>query len=321
MDPLRICLFGKFQVYNGDDPLPGFESRRVQELLSYLLLHSDRTHPREVLAGLLWGERPARQAKKYLRQALWQLQNALDPHLPDPAPPVLLVDSDWLQLNPAAPVSCDALQFETAFSFVRGIPGRELSPAQQEILQENVSLYKDDLLIGWYQDWCFFHRERLQNLYLTMLDKLMGHCEFHQAYEAGIEYGSHILAVDNARERAHRRLMRLHYLIGNRTAALRQYQRCAAALQKELGVEPARSTRRVYQQIRADRLVDTLVPSSSEHTSPNGQSTPPQKTTSSSPESLSRLKQLQALLSEFQTQLRRQIQAAEAEEEQNRPRR
>ena len=34
---------------------------------------------RESLAALLWGENPTAQSKKYLRQALWQLQHALSP--------------------------------------------------------------------------------------------------------------------------------------------------------------------------------------------------------------------------------------------------
>jgi len=40
-------------------------------------------------------------------------------------------------------------------------------------LQEAVRLSYADLLEGWYQDWCLYERERLQNIYLLILDKLM----------------------------------------------------------------------------------------------------------------------------------------------------
>jgi DNA-binding SARP family transcriptional activator len=89
-----------------------------------------------------------------------------------------------------------------------------------------------------------------------MLDKLMGYCESRQRYEDGIAYGDLILRCENARERTHWRLMRLHYLAGDRTAALRQYNRCVRALDGELGVSPARRTVMLYQQIRGDRLSD-----------------------------------------------------------------
>ena len=48
--------------------------------------------------------------------------------------------------------------------------------------------------------------------------------------------------------------MRLHYMTGNRTAALRQYRACVEALDEELGVGPAQSTQRLYQQICSDQV-------------------------------------------------------------------
>ncbi|MEZ4660564.1 MAG: hypothetical protein R2911_23660 [Caldilineaceae bacterium] len=41
-----------------------------------------------------------------------------------------------------------------------------------------------------------FERERLQLIYLTLLDKLMGYCESQQLYEQGIAYGQTILRFD-----------------------------------------------------------------------------------------------------------------------------
>jgi DNA-binding SARP family transcriptional activator len=115
-------------------------------------------------------------------------------------------------------------------------------------------------LEGWYQDWCIYERERFQHMHLAMLDKLIDHCEAHHDYETGISYGTLVLRYDRARERTHRRLMRLHYLAGNRTEALRQYLRCAAALREELDVRPATSTMLLYEQIRADRLASGAAP-------------------------------------------------------------
>ena len=115
-------------------------------------------------------------------------------------------------------------------------------------------IYQGDLLEGWYQDWCLFERERLQNMHLTMLEKLLNSCEARGEYELGLNYGVRVLRYDHARERTHRRMMRLYYLAGERTAALRQYERCVEALRKDLGVEPTSNTKALYRQIREDRL-------------------------------------------------------------------
>src|SRR5204862_1731136 len=47
----------------------------------------------------------------------------------------------------------------------------------------------------------------------------------------------------------HRALMRVHAKHGHLPAALRQYQRCVDVLQRELGVDPERETKALYQEI------------------------------------------------------------------------
>jgi hypothetical protein len=171
-------------------------------------------------------------------------------------------------------------------------------------LQCAVGLYQGDLLEGWYQDWCIYERERLQNIYLTMLDKLMGYCEAHHEYDTGVAYGARILLFDRAREHTHRRLMRLQYLGGNRTAALRQYERCVTALDEELSVKPAKSTMALYEQIRADNL-DSSTVFSADSARGGG------PTIDSQPEVLGRLNQLQELLIDIQQAVQHGIRAVD----------
>jgi len=66
MSALTIRLFGKFDVQCSEQTMPALEPHKVQELLCYLLLHRDHSHPREVLAGLLWPDSPAAQSRKCL---------------------------------------------------------------------------------------------------------------------------------------------------------------------------------------------------------------------------------------------------------------
>ena len=254
MNGIQAYLFGRFHVQRGQHAPIAIEHGRIQELFAYLLLFCDRPHPREVLADLLWNGTPGAQSRSYLRKALWQIQAAVDVPADAPTCRTLLAESDWVQLNPQAEVWRDVAVFEQTFTMVQGLPGRGLHSEHISALQGAVDLYRGDLLEGCYQDWCLNERERLRHLYLAMLDKLMDYCEAHHEYEVGLVYGDRILSHDYARERTHRRLMRLHYLNGDRTAALRQYTQCTAALREELGVEPARQTVLLYERIKADRL-------------------------------------------------------------------
>lgn len=248
MGGLRITLFGKFDVRRGQEPVGDLEATKTQELLAYLLLYRERPHHREKLAALLWEDSSATQSKRYLRQTLWQLQSALGD-----ASSLLRLESDWIQIAETADFYLDVAHFERAYRHGQGIQGRDLTESQATALREGVALFHGDLLENWYQEWCLFERERLQNIYLAMLEKLVSYCEANQRCDAGTAYATQILRCDPAHERTYRRLMRLHYLAGNRTMALRTYRRCVAALDEELGVPPGRRTRTLHEQIQTGR--------------------------------------------------------------------
>jgi DNA-binding SARP family transcriptional activator len=239
-----------------------------------------------------------------LRQALWQLQGALDAPLEPGRESLLMVLPDWIQLNPAGNLWLDVALFEQAFTLAQGTPGQNMDMHQAQALQVAVDLYQGDLLEGWYQEWCLYERERLQQLYLTMLDKLMGYSEATGGYEAGLEYGTRILRYDRASERTHQALMRLHYLAGNRAAALHQYERCVCALEEELGVKPARRTLALYQQLRADQLDHGPLQVHSESVAQAFQKMNSMSETGGlAPDVLDLLDRLQALLAELQYRL------------------
>ncbi len=254
MPSFNIQLFGKFSIQHNGQELERFDARKVQELFCYLLLHREYALPREKLASILWPDTTTIQSKKNLRQALWQLQSVLGAQAQSTAERLVLVEPDWVHLNPKGDYWFDVAVFENAFELVQKALGQTLDVASAQTLQDAVQLYQGPLLEGCYQDWCLVERERLQNMYLTMLDKLMIFCEVHQDYETGLLYGTRIMCYDRARERTHRQLMRLYYLLGDRTEALRQYERCAVAQEEELGTLPSRSTQKLYKQIQADTL-------------------------------------------------------------------
>ncbi len=63
-------------------------------------------------------------------------------------------------------------EFEKRFSLQRQAP----------------DLYQGDLLPGFYEDWILTERDRLRDLYLSTLRKVVkGHVELHE-YERAIEY-------------------------------------------------------------------------------------------------------------------------------------
>lgn len=253
MSAFRVFLFRQLCVMHGEQVLEGLEAQKARELFCYLIINRNRPHTRAKLASLLWQDSTDSQTKRYLRQTLWQLQSALTLE-PATEGSLISVEDEWIQFNVTADVWVDIHQFERSYALVQGIDGFKLGDVKADALRKAVHLYRGDLLENCYRDWCVFERERLRNIYLVMLDKLVGYCEATQAYEAAVAYATEILKCDRAHERTYRRLMRLHYLAGNRSNALREFARCREALDEELGVEPSQQTILLHQEIRSGQL-------------------------------------------------------------------
>jgi DNA-binding SARP family transcriptional activator len=300
---LGIRLFGRWSVADDSGASLRVPSGKPSELLCYLLLHRKRRHSREVLASLLWGDCTTSHSKKYLRQTIWQIQDMIAAK--SQLIPVILVDRESISFNPEADVWLDVAVFEDACLALQNVSPLEFNPSQAETLRGAIDLYRGELLEGWYQDWCLFERERLQNLYLLILDKLIAYSEAHQQYTSGLELGERILQIDRAHERTYQAMMRLHYQAGDRGGALRLFQRCTTALREELGIRPGRQTLQILDQIRVD----------SDPPAPAEQQEPPQPSDVSDQRSLSavlgHLKQVLTFLSQTQSQLEERLRAVD----------
>jgi DNA-binding SARP family transcriptional activator len=97
MSHLAISLLGPFQVTRDGKPVARFESDTARALLGYLVMQPGVAHRREILAGLLWPERPDSEALRNLRVALSRLRDAIGDR--EAGPPFLHITRKTLQFN------------------------------------------------------------------------------------------------------------------------------------------------------------------------------------------------------------------------------
>jgi LuxR family maltose regulon positive regulatory protein len=117
------------------------------------------------------------------------------------------------------------------------------------ILEDALALFRSDYLEGVYDEWCALQRERLRGQYLGALDKLAGLYADRRDLQRAIELYQQLLTREPYHEVTHRELMRCYYRLGDRAAAIRQYQSCAELLREDLGLSPAPETEALYLQI------------------------------------------------------------------------
>jgi adenylate cyclase len=236
--PLEISTLGGLSIHCGDQPVTGFDSRKVEALLVYVAC-SGRPQSRDVLADLLWDDLPQPRALGNLRVVLHSLRKQLDPYV--------TVTRDAVALNPEAAIWLDVAEFEEKLS-----EGR---------IEEAVALYHGDFLQGFYvrgarrfEDWAIVECEQLRQLALDALGELVTRHLETGTYRDGIVHARRLVQLDPYLEDAHRQLMRLLAFGGQRGAALAQYETCRRILKEELGVEPAAETTALYEQIQAGEL-------------------------------------------------------------------
>jgi DNA-binding SARP family transcriptional activator/TolB-like protein/Tfp pilus assembly protein PilF len=238
MARLRLALLGGFRLARNGAEIE-IPTRKGQALLAYLATAPGRAATRATLAALLWGDRFDEQARRSLRQCLFELRRALG----DDDARLLAADGDVVTLSDD--VECDVGQFEAAAG---GADGAALERA--------LDLHAGDLLAGFdlreeaFNDWLRQSRDRLRALHGDALSRATLRARERGDAEAAIRLAQRLVMADPLREQGHRLLMRLYAENGRRSEALRQYQACAAILRETLDVDPEAETTALCQAIR-----------------------------------------------------------------------
>ncbi len=237
---LEIRLLGQFAVQLDSAPVE-IAARPAQSLLAYLLLNPV-AHRRERLAGLLWPDSSEANARRNLRQALWQIRRALG----DQADAMLLVDEMTLAFNTDSDYWLDAERIAH--------PLKESAIAHNDSaddLMRIVAVYAGELLPGFYDEWVLLERDRLQAQFERKLNLLLERLVEARRWTDVLHWGERWIALGYTPEPAYRALMVAHAGLGDRSSVADVYRRCVEALERDLDVEPSAQTRALYEQLRS----------------------------------------------------------------------
>ncbi|MBK9121833.1 MAG: tetratricopeptide repeat protein [Chloroflexi bacterium] len=254
LHPLRITTFGGFSAEVGGTPIKPFISRKVDALLVYLAC-TRREHPREALGAMLWDDLTQERTMGNLRTALSDLQKQLGPYL--------AISRYTVGIDPAAPVWVDYGSVVQALNQAdRTVALHEtLSAVSADQLKDALLLYTGDFLRGFaiksargFEGWYLLEAERIRGHVIEAYGRLTDYAIAKRLYKQGIESAMRALQIDPLWEPAHRALIKLLALTGQRSQALAQYETCVKLLDEELGLEPDAQTEEVMEQIASGEL-------------------------------------------------------------------
>ena len=246
---LRIQTLGAFRLWRGAEEVKTVEWQRKKARQLFLLLLTvryNRLH-RDQITEILWPDLTPEGAQRDFKIAFNTLTKVLEPNRPRNTPSAFIVrDGSRYGLRPEADIWLDVNEYIQLTE-----RRNETMPSGQLItlpfLRQAMTLYQGEYLQEFpYEEWCSEERERLLTSYLQTAEQVASALLAQEAWEDAAEVAHLILARDDCWEQAYRILMMAYHKLGNRSQALRVYQRCRERLDGELGIEPSLSTNQLF---------------------------------------------------------------------------
>ncbi len=234
--PARLILFGPPRIELGARVLPAsaWRAQRAFHVLILLALRP-RGASRDELLETFWPGRQLAAGRRNFHPTLSYIRSVLPRH----AAPPLLRDAEVYRLNPEYPLACDLWEFEAALDLARRASA---GAVRLEHLERALALAERPALEGLYGDWAeeVLHRQRDR---IESARIQAGELQRAKGDMAGaLDHFRRAAELDDLNESTRVSVIECHVAIGNRGAALAEYERLRADLRRALGVEPLPET-------------------------------------------------------------------------------
>ncbi|WP_395827934.1 BTAD domain-containing putative transcriptional regulator [Archangium violaceum] len=238
MAPWRLSVLGEARLSGVAGPLPPLQ-KRTAAVLAYLALEGPT--PKYRLAGLLWPDSGEDTARNNMRQLLRRLRTTTGTDL--------VLGTETISLSEEVVTDAVELQahvlasrYEEALALGGGLLG---------------NMDFDDCPD--FEAWLSQAREQLETLRRRAAGAASDACEQKGDLTHALSFAQRLLALDPLAEEAYRRLMRLHYLAGDRAAALGLFERCRQMLREEFDATPHPSTAALARDIERGQVAPPAV--------------------------------------------------------------
>lgn len=253
---LLVYCLGQFRVYKYDQLIDKWPGNKCKQVLKYLVVHRDVPVNQEILMEEFWPGMDAKNARRNLYQAVYNLRQALQCNEEDAS--YVLTEDNHYCLNPELKFWVDSEAFNSHYQNALSLLGAGHQKQAIQELEAAENLYQGEFLAeDRYEDWSLVNRENLKNAYLDTLSQLSQHFYTSGQFAMSIYYCHKILAEDKCREDVHRRVMLCYLNLDQPHLALRQYHTCVEGLQEELDVPPMQATEELFKQIQQRRNIQS----------------------------------------------------------------
>jgi LuxR family transcriptional regulator, maltose regulon positive regulatory protein len=247
---LAIRMLGAVEVYR--DPAEPLKDawRLIKSLhiLCYIAARRNHRAPKEQIIETFWGDADTETIAKNFHPTISHLRKALNTGQVVKKDFVLYREGAYL-LNPQYQYRIDAEEFERLLGDAREARRNDDHDGAAQLLAEAIKLYRGDFLEELYYNWVEELQSYYRDLYFEALKELIAYHGGRGSHEQVVRYGQMLLSRDPYQEDVHCALMEAHVALGNRAAAIDQFDGLRRMLRRELGVDPLPATIARYEAL------------------------------------------------------------------------
>ncbi len=242
----RVQLLGGFEVRAGPRTVMerSWPRRKAQALIKLLGVHPGHRLHREQALDLLWPSLGPDDAANNLYKNLHHIRRQVRGAEEGEDAPLVVTSQNILALSDQATVDAD--------EFIERAERARAGRTDASLYEAALEVYAGDLLPeDLYEEWTEPLRQELAETRNRLLLEVARLYDEQRRFELAIERLERLIHYDALHEQAHLMLMMIYVASGKRDRAIRQYQQCQRAFQRELSAAPSEEIETLYGQIVA----------------------------------------------------------------------
>lgn len=245
---IRINLLGNFEIFmDGELISKQLESsKKMKNILEYLILNKDRKITFTELEETLWPEEKLSNPSNALKTALHRMRNHLGKYCTEEEEREFIITKRGsYQWNPDIACSIDIYEFE---ELLEKVEEESLSYDEKITLYQKIlALYKGDLFqASERQEWLGVKVIHYRNLFIKGMHKYTELLAEGKRFHEIIQVCKKVLEVDPFDEFSYFHMMNGYYITGQPKSVVELYDLASELFYKERGIELSDKIKQVY---------------------------------------------------------------------------
>lgn len=256
---LRISMLGQFELQVDDVVInDGINrSRKMWNLLAYIVSHRDKLISQQEFINALWGDESGQNPVNALKTLLYRIRLLLTPLEKKYSAEFILSQRGSYSWNNAINCKVDVDKFEI---LCRRAADERLDEIKRiSLYREAMDIYRGDFLPKLSMEfWVIPLSVHYHSLYLTAVKRFVDLLDRNGLYIEISQVCTNAIAIDPLDEDLHCMQIRALLRQGKNSAALSQYEKATDILYRNLGIKPSDALRRLYVDImRTNESLET----------------------------------------------------------------